>query len=121
MTTNNVQGVSTGLFKSNLFHKIHYLKFTFALLLALWDTAEAYLNPCQMERFVKILQGIQTLTTFTKQSILDVWQGSENVSALWLSQRAQTKSWLVSFIRLFHTPVRSHESVGSSSSIKPKL
>ena len=45
--------------------------------------AEAYSEPCQtskMERFAKIINSFQPLTTFAKRSILDVWQGSEFAS-----------------------------------------
>ena len=40
----------------------------------------AYSEPYQqykMERFAKIINGFQLLTIFAKQSLLDVWQGSE--------------------------------------------
>ena len=33
-----------------------------------------------MERFAKIINSFQPLTTFAKRSILDVWQGSEFAS-----------------------------------------
>ena len=44
--------------------------------------AEAHLEPYQtykMERFVKVINGFQLLTLFTKLSIFDVWQGSKYV------------------------------------------
>ena len=61
-------------------------------------TSEAYSNPChisQMELFVKLVSGFQSLTIFAKGSTLDVWQGFEYLSlfqdifyeVLYISQR----------------------------------
>ena len=35
----------------------------------------------KMKHFVEIVNGFQPLTIFPKHSVLDVWQGSEYVSA----------------------------------------
>ena len=46
---------------------------------------QAYSEPCQtskIERFAKIVNVFQPLTTFAKRTILDVWQGSEYPSEL---------------------------------------
>ena len=46
---------------------------------------ELYLTPYHistMELFAKIVNGLQSLTTSSKSSILDVWQASEYASAV---------------------------------------
>ena len=46
--------------------------------------SEAYSEQCQtskMEDFEKIVEGFELLTIFAKCSILNVWQGSDYVSA----------------------------------------
>ena len=37
-----------------------------------------------MERFAQIVDGFQSLTIFTKRSILDVWKDSEYASGIYL-------------------------------------
>ena len=38
----------------------------------------------KMERFAQIVDGFQSLTIFTKRSILDVWKDSEYASGIYL-------------------------------------
>ena len=85
--------------------------------------AEVYSKPCQtsnMERFVKIVNRFWPLTIFTKQSILDVPQGSEYASDMpmciilklaWVSYAIRIDTWskyltLTRFLPLasFYTP-----------------
>ena len=48
------------------------------------DTPSWHMVNAKMDPFVKIIKGFQPLTIFTKCSALDVWQGSKNVSFLFL-------------------------------------
>ena len=48
-------------------------------------SAEGYSKPnrtSKMERFTKIVNGLNPLTVFAKSFVLDVWQGSEFASDL---------------------------------------
>ena len=52
-----------------------------------WNS-EAYLEPCQTSKidiFAKIINGFQSLTTFTESSFTDIWQGYENASEISLN------------------------------------
>ena len=49
------------------------------------NSSEAYSEPCEtskMDFFAKIINDFQPPNIFGKSSILDVWQGSEYLSAL---------------------------------------
>ena len=70
-------------FISSLFSFYSVLIFPFKILYCIYIVvliSEAYSEPCQtsmMKLFAKIVNGLKPVTIFGKNSILDIWQGSE--------------------------------------------
>ena len=52
--------------------------------------SDSFLTP-KMELFAKITNSFQLLTSSAKSSILDVWQGSESISAKTLNLQTALK------------------------------